>query len=75
MATERILPPSASSLSESMRDLGYTLESAVADIIDNCISAHATEIDVYCVPATEDPTLCIIDNCLLYTSPSPRDEL
>ena len=62
MATEHRLPPSASSLSESMRDLGYSLETAIADIIDNSISAKATKIDVFCNLAADNPSLCIIDN-------------
>jgi len=62
MAIEHRLPPSASSLSESMRDLGYSLETAIADIIDNSISAKATEIDVFCNLAADNPALCIIDD-------------
>jgi len=62
VATEHRLPPSASSLSESMRDLGYSLETAIADIIDNSISAKATKIDVFCNLAADNPSLCIIDN-------------
>lgn len=62
MAREHRLPPSASSLSESMRDLGYALETAVADIIDNSITAHASKIDVLCVLAGESPSLTIIDD-------------
>ena len=38
--------PFAPSLIESMRSLGYSFESAVADIIDNSISAEAKRIDV-----------------------------
>ncbi len=45
-----------------MRDLGYSLETAVADLIDNSISAGATEIDIFCTPAVADPSLVIIDN-------------
>lgn len=62
MATEFKLPPSASSLSESMRDLGYSLETAVADIIDNSISAYATEVDIFCLLVNDIPSLTIIDN-------------
>jgi len=62
MAREYRLPPSASALSASMRDLGYSLEAAVADLIDNSISANATRIDIYCDLAREHPTLAIIDN-------------
>ena len=48
MATRHKLPPSASALSESMRDIGYSLETAIADIVDNSIAAEATEVDIYC---------------------------
>lgn len=62
MAKHHPLPPSASSLSASMRDLGYSLETAVADIVDNSISAEATEIAVFCNLSLKAPTLVIIDN-------------
>ena len=39
-------PPDAASLLESMRSIGYTLESALADLIDNSISAKAKTIRV-----------------------------
>lgn len=38
--------PHASALIESMRDIGYSLETAIADIIDNAITARATRIDI-----------------------------
>lgn len=56
------LPPSASSLSASMRDIGYSLETAVADIIDNSISAGASTVSVLCDLNPRTPTLAIIDN-------------
>jgi Histidine kinase-, DNA gyrase B-, and HSP90-like ATPase len=62
MARPHPLPPSASCLSTSMRDLGYSLETAVADIVDNSISAEATEISVLCDLRPLAPTLVIIDN-------------
>ena len=62
MATRHKLPPSAASLSESMRDLGYTLATAIADIVDNSIAARATEIKIFCDLARDLPTLVIIDN-------------
>jgi hypothetical protein len=46
---------------ESMRAIGYSLESAVADIIDNSISAGASEINVYFTPNNE-PFIAIIDD-------------
>lgn len=36
--------PNAAMLTESMRDIGYNLESALADIIDNAITASARNI-------------------------------
>ena len=38
--------PTADILMTSMRSMGYTFESAVADIIDNSIAASATKIEV-----------------------------
>jgi hypothetical protein len=46
---------------ESMRAVGYTLETAVADIIDNSISASATKVDIYFNSAVADH-LAIIDD-------------
>ncbi|MDE0128864.1 MAG: ATP-binding protein [Gammaproteobacteria bacterium] len=62
MARECSLPPSASSLSESLRDLGYSLETAIADLIDNSISARANFIEILCDLSQSDPALAIIDN-------------
>lgn len=56
------LPPSASSLAISLRDLGYSLETAVADIVDNSIDACSSEINIICDLSLEPPALCIIDN-------------
>ena len=62
MGREHRLPPSASSLSASMRDLGYSLETAIADLVDNSISAEATSVDIFCDLAQQNPTLGNIDN-------------
>lgn len=43
---QKILRPSAARLLESMRDIGYSFESALADIVDNSISAHASRIEI-----------------------------
>lgn len=45
-----------------MRDLGYSLETAVADLIDNSISAGASEIKIFCDLSEDTPILCVIDN-------------
>lgn len=60
---EKILPPYAASLSQSMRDLGYSFETAIADLIDNSITACAENIDIFLdVPHSEEPYLVIIDD-------------
>jgi hypothetical protein len=42
----RQIPPSASALMESLRGTGYSLETALADLIDNSIAAGAKNIDL-----------------------------
>lgn len=62
MARNIPLPPSAACLSASMRDLGYSLEAAVADLIDNSISADATTVDIFCESSAAEPVLAIFDD-------------
>ena len=44
------LPPYAPTLIESTRAMGYSLEAAVADIIDNSIAAYASRVDLFFFP-------------------------
>jgi len=61
--SELTLRPSAARLLESMRDIGYSFESALADIVDNCISAAATEIRILNdLDPDGSPFLAILDN-------------
>ncbi len=46
---------------ESMRAVGYTLQTAIADIVDNSISAEASNIDIHFNSAEPDH-LAIIDD-------------
>ncbi|WP_034293852.1 ATP-binding protein [Herbaspirillum sp. RV1423] len=62
MAREYRHPPSAACLSASMRDLGYSLETAIADLIDNSISAGGTTIDIICDVSGKYPAVVILDN-------------
>ena len=62
MSHSKELPPSAASLVLSLRDLGYSLETAVADIVDNSLAAGATSIRVNCDLVSVDPSLTIIDD-------------
>jgi hypothetical protein len=45
-----------------MRDLGYSLETAIADLIDNSISAEANRIDIICDVSGDQPLVVILDN-------------
>lgn len=56
--------PHAAALIESLRDIGYSLESALADIIDNAITAKAASIKLMSETATDDPHIGIIDDGL-----------
>ena len=56
------MPPFAPVLMESTRAMGYSLESAVADIIDNSIAADATMIDIQFSPYDVVPYVSILDN-------------
>jgi hypothetical protein len=49
-------------LIEAMRSLGYTLETAVADIVDNSLSHGATEVRVQFDWAGKDSLVSISDN-------------
>lgn len=53
--------PSAPILIESIRSIGYSFETAIADLIDNSISAKATRIDILSIP-NDDPYIIIFDN-------------
>lgn len=58
---DKIIVPYAPVLVESTRSIGYSFETAVADIIDNSISAGATDIRV-CFMSKDPQWLCIEDN-------------
>jgi len=45
-----------------MRDIGYSLETAVADIIDNSISASASKVEIWFDPSEDCPISSIVDN-------------
>lgn len=45
-----------------MRDLGYSVETAVADLIDNSISAGSSSIDIFVVSNDQTPLVAILDN-------------
>lgn len=55
------LPPYAPTLIESTRAIGYSLEAAVADIIDNSIAANANRVDISFFPI-DGAYVAILDN-------------
>ncbi len=52
----------AKALLTGLRSIGYSFSTAVADIIDNSISAESTEINIYSDPLASIPYFCILDN-------------
>lgn len=57
-----IAPPKAGSLIESLRGIGYTPATALADIIDNSISAKSNKVDVKFEWAGKKSKIFILDN-------------
>jgi len=55
-------PPLASVLIESMRDIGYSLETALADIVDNSITAGSTLIRLFASTDELSPKIAILDD-------------
>jgi hypothetical protein len=56
------LQPSPASLMESLRDIGYSMETALADVIDNSITAEASEINLSFSWSDDESWLAIEDN-------------
>jgi len=58
----RNAPPRASAMLESLRGLGYSTAGALADIIDNSISAGATTVDIQFNWKEKSSNIYILDN-------------
>lgn len=56
------LVPSPVSLIESLRNIGYSIETAIADIIDNSITAGASQINIRFAWNCGNPWLAIFDD-------------
>lgn len=65
------LPPRAAALIESLRDMGYSLRTALADVIDNAITANARGIEILADTHVDRPAIGILDDGVGMT----RDEL
>lgn len=57
-----IAEPRASALIESLRAFGYTPETAVADLVDNSISAKSTTINIHFHWNGRDSLVTVLDN-------------
>lgn len=79
------MPPYAPVLMESTRAIGYNLEAAVADIVDNSIAAMASEVNIFFSPYDAVPYVTFLDdgvgmneteinNAMRYGSKSSLDE-
>src|SRR5688500_11107858 len=58
----RDVTPSARRLTQSLRDIGYDFPSAVADLVDNSISAGARRIDVVIEMGPIGPRVIVADD-------------
>ncbi|BCZ17829.1 ATPase [Helicobacter sp. NHP19-003] len=56
-----ILEPNFVNYIKSFREIGYSFEVAVADIIDNSISAGADVVKIYAIQNPK-PLFCVLDN-------------
>lgn len=56
------VPPSAARLTESLRDIGYDPPAAVADLVDNSISAGASRIEIIVDENDGGPRIIIADD-------------
>ena len=54
--------PHAAALIEGLRDIGYSLETAISDVIDNSITAGARRIQIVTETCSDDPMIAIVDD-------------
>lgn len=54
--------PHAASLIQSLRDIGYSCETALADILDNSVTAGARRIEILSDLASADPAVGLLDD-------------
>lgn len=62
MTTTREILPSARRLIGSLRDIGYDLSSAIADLVDNSLAADATRVDIDMRFAGAESWIRVADN-------------
>ena len=62
MSKKVINTPSSNVLMNSMRSIGYSFKTAIADIIDNSISAEAKNINIFFPIEENSEYICILDD-------------
>jgi len=58
----RNAPPRAVAMLESLRGLGYSTAAALADIVDNSISAGAVEVRIDFAWSAQNSRISVLDN-------------
>lgn len=58
----RNLPPRANALMEALRGLGYSTAAALADIVDNSISAGAFHVEIDFMWAGSESRIAVLDD-------------
>lgn len=58
----RNLPPSAAALMPSLRGVGYSLQTAISDLVDNSITANATQVAIGVDWNAGTPIFSILDD-------------
>ena len=56
------IPPKPSPLIESIRAIGYSLSTALADLVDNCIAAQAETVQIFANTQTANVRVGIVDD-------------
>ena len=54
--------PQVANLVHGLREIGYTIDTAIADLVDNSITANSENIDVVFLPEEKKPILAILDD-------------
>lgn len=62
MPKTRHAPPKAGAMIEALRGLGYSAATALADLIDNSISAGADQVDLTFFWSGADSSITVLDN-------------
>lgn len=62
MSKIKTMVPPATSLLKGLRAIGYNFSTAVADLIDNSITANAKNIRLYSDPLDDDPYFVVLDD-------------